>query len=85
MSKRTEQEELRERFANSELTEEIVEEWLTFISSVSGDDEVAHIEEDELWERVLRWIADHTTDPKAARLAKLATETTNIKFSRWCA
>jgi hypothetical protein len=48
------------------------------------DSEAAHIAEDELWERVLRYIADGKADDPQ-HLALVALETKKIDFHRWCA
>ena len=54
------------------------------IRRVSWDDEVAHSREGDLHIDVLRAIADGAAeDPKA--MAKLALETCDIDFARWCA
>ena len=50
----------------------------------SGDPEAAHSREDDLYESVLRAIADGlATDPVA--MAKEALKTKDIEFPRWCA
>lgn len=53
------------------------------IRSKSGDDEVAHSEEDALHRAVLHAIADGATN--ARELATAALETTRITFGRWYA
>ncbi len=53
------------------------------IARESADDEVAHGDEDALWENVLEAIAGGAPDPAA--LASEALKTREIKFARWCA
>ena len=55
-------------------------------SAEKGDNEVAHGEEDELHESVLKAIANGELDfAEAKEAAKFALETRNLKFSRWYA
>jgi hypothetical protein len=51
------------------------------IQQMSDDDENAHSSEDELWEDVLRAIADGASQP--ASLAAVALRTKGISFARW--
>ncbi|MFC7330786.1 hypothetical protein [Marinactinospora rubrisoli] len=53
------------------------------IDSISGDDEVAHYEEDELHRDVLEAIADGA--PNGADLAREALRTRGIRFDRYYA
>ena len=54
------------------------------IAEVLDDDEVAHREEDKLYELVLKVIATGDTDD-ARGLAMEALKSKNISFSRWYA
>lgn len=57
---------------------------LNNIRDSKDDDEVAHSMEDDLHQAVLLAIADGTAEePKI--MARLALESLNINFSRWCA
>lgn len=51
--------------------------------SEQPDAELAHSEEDALYEEVLRAVAGG--HPDAAALARAALETKKLKFDRWCA
>ena len=53
------------------------------IRAIAGDDERAHSEEDKLRADVLRAIMFGCEQP--AMLAKVALETGDIEFARWCA
>lgn len=53
------------------------------IAAKADDDEVAHSDEDDLHQDVLRAISDGAED--AAGLAKAALKTKQISFARWCA
>ena len=59
-----------------------VEVWLAKIEEEAGDDEEAHLDEDTVWEEVLRVIAAGETDDPAA-LAAAALRTLDIEFARW--
>ena len=61
-----------------------IEARIAAIYAVQSDDEEAHIMEDELWEDVLRAIANNEVDSPSTA-AYLALTTKNIKFARWCA
>lgn len=56
---------------------------LKAIEAARGDDERAHVLEDELYHRVLGWTAEGVAD--ARKLARLALESQQIDFARWCA
>ena len=52
------------------------------IASIAGDDEIAHIEEDDLHKAVLQSISDKTcSDP--VECARIALTTSEIEFGRW--
>lgn len=53
------------------------------INTLRWDDETAHGEEDDLYEAVLRVIADGAAN--APELAREALKTKTIRFARWCA
>ena len=52
------------------------------IADVEHDDEGAHCAEDDLWEAVLREIANGPGSP-SADLARIALGTKSIGFCRW--
>lgn len=66
------------------LTVKEVQERVSKIRFISGDDEMAHSAEDELYAYVLQSIANGTCEDPAT-CAKAALETENIVFARWCA
>ena len=66
---------------NDELAEMAINR-VKYIRSVSEDPEVAHAEEKELWQEVLR-MAAAGRDVKAAAIEALKTE--DIDFPRWFA
>jgi hypothetical protein len=53
------------------------------IKAVSGDDEVAHIEEDALREDFIKYIA--IGGNVTSEMAKEVLKTNDIDFARWCA
>ena len=53
------------------------------IADVEHDDEGAHCAEEDLWEAVLRQIANRSRDPLSADLARIALGTKSIGFCRW--
>ena len=55
----------------------------SFTDSQDGDYEEMHIEEDDMYEDVLRAIADG--DPHSKLLAREALKSKNVKFARWYA
>ena len=55
------------------------------ITASAGDDEAAHGMEDDLWERVLDYVAHHSTDPLAQAMCRAALTTRGVSFARWCA
>lgn len=67
------------------LTTEQVQDAVANISSITVDDESAHVYEDELHVSVLVAIAADSSDAWAAGLAREALRTCDIDFSRWCA
>lgn len=69
---------------SDKLTIEQVQAGVDHIASVTGDPEVAHSHEDDLYELVLQAIADGSVDDPPA-LAKCALQTKSLKFPRWCA
>ena len=56
---------------------------LAFISTAATDDEAAHAAEDAMRSKVLELVADG--HPDSVALAKLALQSSAIKFARWCA
>jgi len=63
---------------------EDVSQRLTRIYNKRGDDERAHIDEDDLHQDVLSFIASECTTLEEARLlANEALKTRQIDFSRW--
>ncbi len=54
------------------------------IKELVYDPEIAHGNEDKLWEDVLKEIANGRRG-RAQKLASVALKTRQIKFSRWCA
>ena len=55
----------------------------SFTDSQNEDWEEMHIEEDDMYEDVLRAIADD--DPHSKLLAREALKSKNVKFARWYA
>ena len=53
------------------------------VERIQDDDESAHALEDDIWEAVLRAIAEGADDAKG--LAAAALKTQDFGFSRWCA
>lgn len=51
------------------------------IEEKKGDNEIAHIEEDELHHAVLREVA--SGNPESQKMAEEALKTLDIYFSRW--
>lgn len=66
------------------MTPKEVRDRVDFIRGIAGDDEAAHVTEDELYADVLRAIAAGRCR-KAAELAQEALKTQDIEFARWCA
>ncbi len=65
-----------------------VQEKLTRIKEIRGDDEAAHAAEDDLWEAVLLAICNDADSYSSNEMSKLACEalkTRGIAFERWCA
>jgi len=61
---------------------------LTFIQStaIEGDDEVAHIREDELREMLIAYVSQgHFDSAELVEMAKLVLSTNDLEFCRWCA
>ena len=54
------------------------------IYDIRGDDEVAHVREDDLYRELLQSIADGTCEDPV-ECSKLALTTQDIEFSRWYA
>jgi hypothetical protein len=67
--------------ADEKLTVEDIKRRVAKIDAEKDDDETAHGSEDQLWEDVLKAIADGAEDPAA--LAREALKTRDIEFSRW--
>ena len=55
------------------------------IKEMKGDNEAAHVEEDNLYEEVLRAIVAHSRYGYASDLARAALRTKEIGFERWYA
>ena len=53
------------------------------IAACTGDDEVAHAEEDRFRHDVLVAIVNGAENPRV--LAGIALSTSNLQFARWCA
>lgn len=62
-----------------------IEDRVDAIAQEAHDPEAAHGDEDDLYEEVLTWIRDHSSDDAARRLAREALRTKELDFSRWCA
>jgi len=60
-----------------------IEVELDRIKKAKGDQETAHLLEDDLWHDVLKAIADGADNPQ--ELAVKCLETDAIKFDRWYA
>ncbi len=60
-----------------------IDERLEYIRNVAGDNEDAHIQQDMLYEAVLRAIAKGVRNPKL--LAAKMLEVEDIEFIRWYA
>ncbi len=65
------------------MTEQEARERLEEIRGIAGDDEVAHSKEDEFHRDVLSLIA--TGCHNGQELARIAIQTSEIQFARWCA
>ena len=66
------------------MTQYEVMERVAKISSVSGDDEVAHGMEDDLYEEFVRYVA--LAGPSVlSEIAKKVLSTKELDFARWCA
>ena len=66
------------------MTREDIIKRIEHIEDIAGDDEMAHSEEDRLYQDVLESIAKGTCyNPQDAALLALSTEA--IGFARWCA
>lgn len=61
-----------------------IDDQVATIEKVKGDDEAAHSFQDDLFEAVLRQIADGKIKDTALA-AKKALKVLDIEFSRWCA
>lgn len=56
------------------------------IRRIAGDDEAAHMAEDDLHQQVLMLVADgEISGEEAAECAREAMKTADIVFERWCA
>jgi hypothetical protein len=72
------------RTGEKDMTREKVSQWVAKIWEMKGNSEVAHAEQDNLYEAVLSAIANKkTTDPAA--LAREALQVRRIDFERWYA
>lgn len=67
------------------MTQDEARQWVERIKDIADDDEVAHGSEDELREAVLKAIANGLPADEAQALARIALQTGEIRFSRWCA
>ena len=65
------------------VTIEYIQQELSQIREIAGDNEYAHRDEDALRHKVLHAIADGTPNP--AELAAEVLKSTEIEFCRWCA
>jgi hypothetical protein len=66
--------------SKEEVTVETVRADLRRIESLTGDEERAHVAENDLWECVLEELARQGNE-----LAAAALKSRDIKFARWCA
>ena len=78
MTNEVETHEAKSRMKVEDVTARVEE-----IENISGDSEVAHSREDDLWRDVLQAIADGA--PNARKLAREALRTEDISFARWYA
>lgn len=63
-------------------TQEFIKEFIEYITEISGDDERAHIQEDNLYYYVLKSISTNKCDnPMQCCIETLKTE--EIEFNRW--
>lgn len=65
------------------MTVEEVADRVRRIAEMTGDNEAAHVEEDQLLEDVLSAIADGADNP--AELAKAALAAREVNYDRWYA
>ena len=65
------------------MTLDDVKKWVGVIRENRESDDVAHREEDLLYERVLEMIMEDSTEPSIVALAGEALKTKDIEFSRW--
>jgi len=61
-----------------------INESVASIIEMKNDDEAAHAAEDDLHQKVLRYISDNAPDPWSG-LSSAALKTEGIDFARWCA
>lgn len=61
-----------------------IEKAIAHIREIAGDDEMAHIKEDELYVAFVRRVAQEAGG-ELAECAKLVLTTSEIDFERWCA
>lgn len=68
------------------LTKELAIEKLQYIKQIIHDNEVAHIEEDNLWEHFIQCVAAKMYNIKeAVEIANIIKTTSDIEFERWYA
>ena len=63
-----------------------IQEKVQHIRDIAGDDEMAHVEEDDLRAEFIRYVA--SSRHASAELREMANEvlkTEQIEFGRWCA
>lgn len=65
------------------MTIEKIKQEVNEISKMAQNNEIAHVMEDDLWEKCLTEIANGCKDPK--KLTQEALKTSCIKFDRWYA
>lgn len=68
--------------ALTSMTLQQINERVQMIRTIKDDDETAHIEEDQLQEDFIRYVAS-LGDQSLAEKARAVLETKNIRFSRW--
>lgn len=65
---------------------EDVEEMVVHLEDIKSDDEGAHAFEDDIWEAVLKAIAEGRVAPDdVEKVCAAALATKKVEFHRWCA
>jgi hypothetical protein len=71
------------RMTTRKMTAEIIKKRVGRIEIISGDDESAHCEEDELYYDFVEFLSRHDTPEPYRTMAKELKKVRDIKFSRW--